>query len=296
MRTVTLTLACLAAGTLATTGAGLAHAATVRTTNTMPLLSATARQHGLTTAGGAVAGWMNRTVKTTAFSTGAGAAPAAVTRAPAVLGQDFSGYSGTINAASFAKAGSKFAYVKATEGTYYKSAPYTQQVASLRKVGIITAPYHFANPAYSSAVSQADYFAATTGKWKPGQLPGMVDMEYNPYGSNSCYGLTQAQMGAWVTSFQKEYKAKTGTYPVIYTTTNWWNTCVGNGSTSAVIALRSPLWVAIYNSSIASPALPQVWNGWTIWQTDAVTKGSYDNDRFQGSLAMLLAFAAVGAQ
>ena len=58
-------------------------------------------------------------------------------------------------------------------------------------------------------------------------LPGALDIEYNPYGSE-CYGFTRSQMKAWIQDFVTEYAYKEHVYPVIYSTTDWWTTCTGN--------------------------------------------------------------------
>src|SRR5207302_289117 len=67
------------------------------------------------------------------------------------------------------------------------------------------------------------------GGWsKDGKtLPGMLDMEWNPYGA-ACYGLSASGMVNWIKSFSNEYHAKTSRFPVIYTATSWWSQCTGN--------------------------------------------------------------------
>lgn len=97
----------------------------------------------------------------------------------------------------------------------------------------------------------------------------MLDIEYDPYkasdGTNDCYGLSQSAMGTWVKSFAAEVLTKTGRPAIIYTTMNWWNTCVG----SAVSLASNPLWIARYTTSTSPGTLPYGWsNGghWTYWQ------------------------------
>ena len=90
---------------------------------------------------------------------------------------------------------------------------------------------------------QADYFVAHGGGWSAdGQtLPGALDIEYNPYGPNECYGYSQAQMVEWIQSFSDQYHARTTRYPVIYTTLDWWVACTGN---SPIFGNNNPLWLA----------------------------------------------------
>jgi GH25 family lysozyme M1 (1,4-beta-N-acetylmuramidase) len=58
-------------------------------------------------------------------------------------------------------------------------------------------------------------------------------------------------MVAWIQDFSNTYHSKTGRFPVIYTTTDWWTTCTGNASG---FQNNNPLWIARYASSIG--ALP----------------------------------------
>lgn len=97
--------------------------------------------------------------------------------------------------------------------------------------GFIRGGYHFAHPDSSSGATQAEYFLAHGGGWtSDGQtLPGMLDIEYNPSGS-TCYGLSASDMVAWVKEFGETYNGKTGHYPMIYTTADWWDTCTGDST------------------------------------------------------------------
>jgi hypothetical protein len=52
----------------------------------------------------------------------------------------------------------------------------------------------------------------------------MLDIEYNPSGA-TCYGLSASAMVSWINSFVTTYHSKTGVYPMIYSTADWWSTC-----------------------------------------------------------------------
>jgi GH25 family lysozyme M1 (1,4-beta-N-acetylmuramidase) len=225
----------------------------------------------------------------------AGARPAArpmmasaTTGAP--RGLDVSSYQGNVNWAQVAANGARFAYAKASEGTYYTNAYFGQQYQGSYRQGLIRGAYHFAIPNNSAGAAQADFFASHGGAWSADNhtLPGMVDLEYNPYGPE-CYGLSPAQMVTWVASFVNEYYADTGRWAVVYTTADWWSTCTAN---SARFAGRDPLWIANYS---ASPyPLPAGWATYTLWQyaSNGVFPG--DQDTFNGSPARLLALANNG--
>ncbi|TCP54318.1 GH25 family lysozyme M1 (1,4-beta-N-acetylmuramidase) [Tamaricihabitans halophyticus] len=201
-----------------------------------------------------------------------------------VPGIDVSGWQKNVDWKKQWNAGYRFAYVKATEGTGYKSPYHTQQYNGSYNVGMIRGSYHFALPDRSTGRAQADYFVDRGGAWSGDgkTLPGALDMEYNPYGAD-CYGKNQSQMAAWIRGFHDRYHERTGRWPVIYTSTSWWNMCVGNAQS---FGKTVPLWIARYNSTVGP--LPNGWNFHTIWQHSA---DPIDQNRFNGAYDRLQALA-----
>ncbi|MQA08343.1 MAG: lysozyme [Pseudonocardiaceae bacterium] len=201
-----------------------------------------------------------------------------------VPGIDVSGHQGNVNWRAQWNSGYRFAYVKATEGTGYKNPYHGQQYNGSYNVGMIRGSYHFALPDRSSGAAQANYFVDRGGAWsRDGKtLPGALDMEYNPYGS-TCYGKSQSAMGSWIRDFHNRYHARTGRWPVIYTSTSWWNQCVG---TTQNFGNTVPLWIARYNSSVGP--LPHGWSFHTIWQHSS---SPIDQNRFNGAYDRLKALA-----
>jgi GH25 family lysozyme M1 (1,4-beta-N-acetylmuramidase) len=209
---------------------------------------------------------------------------------PAVAGLpglDVSSWQGNVNWSSVKSNGAKFAYIKATESTNYQSSYFSQQYTGSYNVGLIRGAYHFATPNTSSGATQADYFAAHGGGWSADHhtLPGMLDIEYNPYGA-TCYGLSHASMVSWIHAFINEYHAKTGRWATIYSTTDWWTSCTGNNSG---FASNDPLFIARYASSAGT--LPAGWGFYTFWQYADSGTFPGDQDVFNGSAARLLALA-----
>lgn len=232
--------------------------------------------------GQAYMGWDSRPITTgTAGAAASAVAPAATS---VVYGIDVSGWQGNVNWASWWNAGMRFAYVKATEGTGYTNNYFTQQYNGSYNQGFIRGSYHFALPNKSSGATQADYFIAHGGGWsRDGKtLPGVLDIEFNPYGA-TCYGLSQASMRSWITSFTSRYKARTGRDAVIYTNTSWWISCTGN---SGAYGSTNPLWVANYTTS--TPPLPAGWGFYTFHQ---YTSSPLDKDKFNGAYSRLQALA-----
>ncbi|WP_109510277.1 lysozyme [Nocardioides speluncae] len=241
--------------------------------------TAAAKREGVTTANGGYLGW--KTPET-------GNAPEAQTRlAATVAGMDVASYQGNVNWASWWNAGKRFAYVKATEGRYYRNPYFAQQYNGSYNIGMIRGAYHFANPNDSSGRAQAEYFVARGGGWsRDGKtLPGVLDIEYNPYGP-SCWGMSASQLVSWIRDFTTRYKQLTGRDAVIYTAYNWWSPCTGN---STAFNTTNPLWVARYSSSPGT--LPGGWPFWTFWQ---YTSTPLDQNYFNGSYDRLRVLANGG--
>src|SRR5258705_13561717 len=92
------------------------------------------------------------TVGTAALATPAAAAPAGL------AGLDVSGYQGNVNWSAQWNAGARFAYIKATEGTYYTNPAFAQQYNGSYNIGMIRGSYHFARPDPTNGAPPADYF------------------------------------------------------------------------------------------------------------------------------------------
>lgn len=193
-----------------------------------------------------------------------------------------------------AGAGYKFAYIKATEGNYYQNPYYGGDAAGAGGAGMFRGAYHFAIPNGADGATQADYLLNSTGYANDGlTLPPMLDMEWDPYSGDACYGLNASQMVGWIAAFGGEVQRRIGRPPVIYTAASWWNQCTGG--TSAFSAY--PLAIASWGSG--SPETPG-WSTWTFWQTTSGAgvpgvNGPVDADVFTGDVDALGAFVRGGA-
>jgi GH25 family lysozyme M1 (1,4-beta-N-acetylmuramidase) len=205
-------------------------------------------------------------------------------------GIDISSYQGNINWNAVAPH-VDWVYAKATEGTYYENPYFYNQYEGPYDHGVIRGAYHFGVPDNSSGQSQARYFIAHGGGWSSDglTLPGALDIEYNPYGSE-CYGLDHSQMVSWIWDFVQEYASKEHAYPTIYTTTDWWSTCTGNSSRFSNL---DPLWIANYSASYGGP-LPRGWGFYTFWQYSDAGSLPGDQDVFNGDHNRLRVLAKNG--
>lgn len=199
-----------------------------------------------------------------------------------VAGMDVASYQGNVDWPSWYGQGKRFAFVKATEATSYTNPYFPQQYNGSYDVGMLRGAYHFAIPNSSSGADQANYFVDNGGGWTGDgrTLPGALDVEYNPYGE-TCYDMSREALTAWVKDFSDTYRARTGRFPVIYTSTNWWNQCVGGS-----FGTTNPLWIARYAD--APGELPAGWLLWTFWQH---TSDPLDQNHFNGPITALQALA-----
>jgi GH25 family lysozyme M1 (1,4-beta-N-acetylmuramidase) len=147
---------------------------------------------------------------------------------------------------------------------------------------VIRGAYHFAHPGESSGAAQADYFLAHGGGWSADgkTLPGMIDLEAN--GAQTCWGISQPEMVAFIHDFGNTYHARTGRYPMIYCGASWWNECTGRNTG---FAADYPLVLADWASSRG--ALPAGWSYETFWQYADSGKFPGDQDLFNGDEAGL---------
>ncbi len=207
-----------------------------------------------------------------------------------VLGVDVSSHQGNVDWAGAWAYGSRFAYVKATEGTYYKNEFFGGQYGGAGDQGMLRGAYHFATPNTTSGAEQARFFVANGGGWSADgrTLPPLLDIEYNPYASlgNSCYNMTPTQMVNWVRDFSNTMRALTGRLPMIYSTADWWNTCTGRSTAFS----DHPLHIASY-SNYGAGTLAAGWSSYALWQYTSEGPVVGDWNQWPGDMNGLRTFA-----
>jgi GH25 family lysozyme M1 (1,4-beta-N-acetylmuramidase) len=192
----------------------------------------------------------------------------------------------------------KFAWTKATEGTYYIDAYTASHVSGAKGAGVYMGLYHFARPhdepGTSGADTEATYFWNTASnyvKYGGAYLVPMLDWEDT--GATNQY--TAAALSAWVNEWcldVSNYAAAAGVVgvrPVVYTGT-WYSdpSSTYSGLTTAVT--NWPNWMSDYSGASAQTGSPTTypWPSWNIWQyNDTNTSGAGwtggDVDVFNGT-------------
>lgn len=213
-----------------------------------------------------------------------GGLPTAPEAAAAHLpGIDVSNYQGNVNWTSVKGAGISFAIAKATEGTTFTDAYINQNIAGMKKAGIVPGAYHFAHPG-TDATTQANHFTSVVKAANGGTFSGLLQLVLDLEVTD---GTSPSHVFAWTQTFVARVEAVTGRPCIIYTGFYFWRDSVGNPDNN----LNCPLWLAAYVPESETASLtPQAWAGvgWAFWQyTDAGSvsgvSGNVDRDYFRNS-------------
>lgn len=208
------------------------------------------------------------------------------------LGMDVSGWQQNVDWQTAWNNGSRFAYVKASEGPWTLNDYFGQQYNGAAAVGMIRGAYHFARPNLSSGAQQASIFVASGGGWSGDgkTLPGVLDLEANASDSSgNCFGLSPSQLVAWTKDFTNTYKSLTGRDAVIYTAYYFWQDCLAG---SSAFSSPNPLWIAAYGAAANNVWMPGGWPQFTFWQYASTGTFPGDQNVFNGTLAQLQTLAS----
>ncbi|WP_265275217.1 glycoside hydrolase family 25 protein [Nostoc sp. KVJ3] len=206
------------------------------------------------------------------------------------LGIGVADQDGRVDWTSVKNSGMTFAVVKATEGVAIKDSAFPNHWRTLKADGMIRGAYHFFHPHTSDPVQQAKEFLKTVGKFEPGDLPPVLDIEVTDKVDNQTVINAAKQ---WLVEVEKELKQQTGRTikPIIYTFPSFWQE-LGNPSDFA----SYPLFIAHYGTQ--QPSIPSPWQGKYLFHQyngdiSGVpgVSGRADLNYFNGSVQDLKCFA-----
>lgn len=178
---------------------------------------------------------------------------------PTLPGIDVSHWQGEIDWERVAEAGTRFVFLKATDGHDFLDPTFTTNRAGARANGLLVGAYHFArpDPSRGDAVEEARWFVSQANP-EPGNLLPVLDLE-------TSRGLDQQGVTLWARRWTAEVQRLTGVRPLVYTSPYGWASRTGDSR--ALAREGSPLWVAHWG--VETPLLPAGnWdgNGWRVWQ------------------------------
>ena len=183
-----------------------------------------------------------------------------------LAGVDVSAWNGTVDWESAAKAGVKYAWVKATEGQGHINRGFVNRVKGARDSGIITGLYHFGRPdsdaGADDAKREAEHFldAASQVGVNKGDLIPTLDVEKGMK-TDDQYNVEWCL--EWLDIVEAELKVK----PLIYTARWAYDLFLKKGDRSDLDKLLEyPLWLASYNTDSDPKRMVREWSEWTVWQ------------------------------
>jgi lysozyme len=171
--------------------------------------------------------------------------------------------------------------LKATQGSRWVDATFTQRSAAATAAGLLVGAYHFLD-ASSPELQVENFLSAVEG------CPVLaLDAEPNEIGGT----VTVPQTAEAAARLQMA----TGNAPLVYVS-RYGPDERGTGLPNSVLS-RCPLWLPAYNSR---PICPRGWSNWALWQhtdgsigSDVVPVpgiGKCDRSRFAGTVEELVAW------
>jgi lysozyme len=214
-----------------------------------------------------------------------------------ITGIDVSKWQGSVDWSLVAQSGHRFAFCKATEGVGYSDPRFQENWAGMKEAGLYRGAYHFARASKSPTIEidaqqEADYFAEVMGGLGEGDLPPVLDIEWD----KRAKGIKPQRIVRWCEVFLAHLETVTGRVPIIYTGPSFWRYRLAKATGFA----RYPLWEADYRKSSRRKGKPKAIPGWEarFWQytgkgRSAGVVGNVDLNYFRGTEDELGALAHV---
>ena len=208
-----------------------------------------------------------------------------------VQGIDISRWQPRVDWAAVRAAGTRFAFVKATEGGDHVDPKFLEHWRGARAAGIPVGAYHFVywcRPAHE----QAEWFRQHIPN-DPGALPPVLDVEWNGHSRTCPRTLPREVAQEKIRIMLRELEAHTGKRPIIYTDITF-HKDVFEGTTEFD---DYPFWI---RSTAAEPHERYRNRRWTFWQFTTTGRvpgiaGDVDRNAFHGSEKDWLAFLGENA-
>lgn len=204
-----------------------------------------------------------------------------------IHGIDVSRHQGNIDWHAVARAGTRFAFIKATDGGDHLDPKFHANWQQSRAAGIPRGAYHFiywCRPAHE----QAAWFAANVPA-EPDALPPVLDLEWNNH--SACKPtLSREEVLEKIRIILAGMEAHTGKVPIIYTDINFHRDILEG------VPLDNPMWL---RSVAAEPRERYRNRDFTFWQytqtgTVPGVRGEVDRNAWYGSESEWIQFFMTG--
>ncbi len=203
-----------------------------------------------------------------------------------IHGVDISKWQGNVDWASLRQAGTKFAFIKATEGGDHVDSRFLENWWGAKKAGVPRGAYHFVFWC-RSAQDQMAWFKKNVPN-DPTALPPVLDVEWNGHSVLCPKKLPKAQALSMVQYMLDEMERYTGKRPIIYTDITFHREVLEGELPDY------PHWV---RSTAAEPHERYSNRSWTMWQYTTTGRvpgieGDVDRNAFYGGDQEWAAFLA----
>jgi lysozyme len=198
-----------------------------------------------------------------------------------VHGIDISRWQGTIDWAQARAAGTRFAFIKATEGGDHIDPRFRENWAGARAAGIPTGAYHFVywcRPAHEQAHWFVQHIPQTNDALA---LPPILDVEWNGHSRTCPRKVSRETAIEKMRVMLRELEQHTGRRPIIYTDIPFHKDVI-EGTTEFE---GYPFWI---RSTAARPEERYVNRRWEFWQWTTTgrvpgIRGDVDRNAFYGT-------------
>ncbi|MGO4705077.1 GH25 family lysozyme [Microvirga sp. 2MCAF38] len=194
-----------------------------------------------------------------------------------IHGVDISKWQGTVDWAALRGAGTKFAFIKATEGGDHLDDKFLENWWGAKRAGVQRGAYHFVywcRPAHE----QAAWFKRNVPQ-DPEALPPVLDVEWNGESVNCPKKVPREQALSMINVLLREMEAHTGKRPIIYTDITFHKEILEGEFNDY------PYWI---RSTAAEPQERYADRRWTFWQFTTTGRvpgvaGNVDRNTFYGT-------------
>lgn len=194
-----------------------------------------------------------------------------------IHGIDISRWQGDIDWASVKAAGTRFAFMKATEGGDHVDPAFQRNWEAARRHGVMRGAYHFVywcRPAHEQAVWFKQHIPND-----PDALPPVLDVEWNGHSRTCPRKIDRSLALEKIKLMLTELEQLTGKKPIIYTDITF-HKDVLEGEFN-----EYPYWI---RSTAAKPEVRYENRRWAFWQFTTTgrvpgIKGDVDRNAFYGS-------------